>query len=816
MLIANSASTERTKYMKRSIQKVAVLGSGVMGSRIACHFANIGVEVLLLDIPPRALNAKEQAKGLSLEHPVVRNRLVNDYLNAAIKGRPAPLFVKDAAKLVTTGNFEDDFEKISDCDLIIEAVVERLDIKKIIFEKVDTHRKKGSIVASNTSGIPIHMIAKRRSEDFRKNFLGMHFFNPPRYLRLLEIIPGPDTDAGLLDFMMHYGDVFLGKQTVLCKDTPAFIANRVGIYAMAKMFQLIKELDLTIEEVDKITGPATGKPKTGTFRLSDLVGLDTTVHVLNGIKTNCPDDEESSRFQIPDYVAKMVENKWLGDKTGQGFYKKTRDENGNRVILSLDLKTLEYRPRQSVDIPSLRETKNMSALGKRLRHFFESDDKAGALVRRSSLALFAYVSNRIPEIADNLYQIDDAIRAGFGWDKGAFESWDLVGLKYTLDKFESEGVKVADWVHQMLEAGHESFYRVENGVRKFYEISSGTYKAIPGTESLIILDNIRENKTIWSNSDCGIVDLGDGVLNVEFRSKMNTMGEGVVNGINKALDMAESEGYNGVVLGNEASDFSLGANLVFMSMLAFQQKWDDLNEAIRVFQNTAMRLRTSSVPVVSAPQGRTLGGGCEYSMHSDQIVASAELYIGLVEVGVGLIPGGGGTKEFTMRASDLYSKPGGIGVAILQDYLMNIATAKVATSAEEARQMGILRDTDKVVMNLSRRLKEAKEAVLEIAEAGYTAPKMRTDIKVLGRNALSSFYAAIGGMQYGHYASKHDAKIARKIAYIMSGGDLSGEAYVSEQYLLDLEREAFLSLLGEQKTLERIQHTLKTGKPLRN
>ncbi|RMG27046.1 MAG: 3-hydroxyacyl-CoA dehydrogenase/enoyl-CoA hydratase family protein, partial [Bacteroidetes bacterium] len=712
MLIAEQKTPQDLKRRKRHIRKAAVLGSGVMGSRIACHLANVGVEVLLLDIPPKELTPKEAAKGLSLEHPAVRNRIVNEHLQAAIKGRPAALFVKDSAKLIQTGNFEDDFEKIADCDWILEAVVERLDIKKIIFEKVDTYRKKGSIVASNTSGIPIRMIAEGRSEDFRKNFLGTHFFNPPRYLRLLEIIPGPDTDPELVDFMMYYGDVYLGKQTVLCKDTPAFIANRIGIYAMAKMFQLVKELGLTIEEVDKITGPATGKPKTGTFRLSDLVGLDTTVHVLNGIKANCPHDEERHLFEVPDYVAKMVENNWLGDKTGQGFYKKTKDEKGNRLILALDLKTLEYRPQQKVDIPSLKAARNISDLGERLRHFFHAEDKAGELVRRSSLALFAYVSNRIPEIADDLYKIDDAIRAGFGWEKGPFESWDLIGIKETLPLFEQEGVKVADWVHNMLEAGHDSFYKVEGGLRKYYDIASGTYQSIPGTEALILLDNLRTNNTVWSNKECALIDLGDGVLNVEFRSKMNTLGEAVIQGINKGLDIAENEGWNGLVLANEAPDFSVGANLMLISMLAVEQEWEELDLAIRTFQNTAMRLRTSGIPVVSAPQGRTLGGGCEYSMHADLIVASAETYMGLVEVGVGLIPGGGGTKELTLRADDQYTKPGGLGVSVLQQYLMNIATAKVATSAEEARQMGFLRPQDQVVMNLNRRLKEAKEAVL--------------------------------------------------------------------------------------------------------
>ena len=817
MQVAEEASNQTTRTANRSIKKVAVLGSGVMGSRIACHFANIGVKVLLLDIPPRELTPKEEKKGLTLDNPAVRNRLVNDFLQAAIKGRPAPLYVKNSAKLIETGNFDDDFDKIADCDLIIEAVVERLDIKKIIFEKVDKYRKEGSIVASNTSGIPIHMIAKGHSEDFRKNFIGMHFFNPPRYLRLLEIIPGPDTSDELINFMMHYGDLFLGKETVLCKDTPAFIANRVGIYAMAKIFQLVGEMGLTIEEVDKLTGPATGKPKTGTFRLSDLVGLDTTVHVLNGIRENCPNDEEKALFEIPDYVAKMVEKKWLGDKTKQGFYKKTKNAEGKREILSLDLNTLEYRAKAKVDIPSLKLVRNTTNLAKKLKTLFNADDKGGEFVRRSSLALFAYVSNRIPEIADNLYQIDDAIKAGFGWDKGAFESWDMIGIADTMDKFASENVAPAAWVQEMLDAGHTSFYKIEGGVKKYYDISSKSYKTIPGTESLIILENIRQEKKIWGNSDASVIDLGDGVLNVEFHSKMNSIGEGNIKAIHHAIDYAETHNYNGVVIANEGPNFSVGANIMLMLMWASQKQWDQLDQGVRAFQDTSMRIRTSSIPVVVAPHGMCLGGGCEFTLHSDAAVVSAETYIGLVEVGVGLIPGGAGTKEFALRAADDYSKPGGIGINILQDYVMNIAMAKVATSGEEARKLHILRPKDKVVMNLHRRIKEAKEMVLAMAEEGYTAPVARTDIPVLGKNALATLYAGIAGLQYGHYASAHDAKIAREIAYVVCGGDLSGDTNrVSEQYLLDLEREAFLRLAGEKKTQERMQHMLTTGKPLRN
>ena len=817
MLVAEQTSQESRRQHFRSIKKVAVLGSGVMGSRIACHFANIGVEVLLLDIIPRELDPKEKAKGLTMDHPAVRNRLVNQALQSAIKGRPAPLYVKDSANLIKTGNFDDDFEKISDCDWILEAVVERLDIKHSVFDKVDKYRKEGSIITSNTSGIPIHMIAEGKSEDFRKNFLGTHFFNPPRYLRLLEIIPGPDTDPGLIDFMMHYGDLFLGKKTVLCKDTPAFIANRVGIYAMAKIFQLVGEMGLTIEEVDKLTGPATGKPKTGTFRLSDLVGLDTTVHVLNGIKQNCPDDEERALFEAPDYVMKMVEKKWLGDKTKQGFYKKTKDADGKRLILSLDLNTLEYREKARVDIPSLKKVKNTSDLGKRLRILFEADDKGGEFVRRSSLAVWAYVSNRIPEIADDLYQIDDAIRAGFGWDKGAFESWDLVGVAETMDKFAGEGLKPAAWVQEMLDAGHDSFYKVENGVKKYYDIANKSYRTIPGTESLILLDTLREDKVVWSNSDASVIDLGDGVLNVEFHSKMNSIGEGNILAIHHAIDYAEEHNYNGVVIANEGANFSVGANIMLMLMMASQKQWDKLDEGVRAFQDTSMRMRTSAIPVVLAPHAMTLGGGCEFTMHSDVAVAQAETYIGLVEVGVGLIPGGAGTKEMALRAADAYSKPGAIPVNVIQDHLMTIAMAKVATSAEEARGLHILRDTDRIVINQERRIKEAKDTVLALAEEGYTPPVARKDIPVVGRNALSTLYAGIAGLQYGHYASDHDALIARKIAFVMCGGDLSGEKnLVSEQYLLDLEREAFLSLAGEKKTQERMQYMLQNNKPLRN
>jgi 3-hydroxyacyl-CoA dehydrogenase len=806
-----------TQTSSRSIKKVAVLGSGVMGSRIACHFANIGVNVLLLDIVPRELTEAESKKGLSLESKSVRNRIVNDALQSSVKGRPAPLYSGSFAKLIETGNFDDDFDKISDCDWILEAVIERLDIKKIIFDKVEKFRKPGSIISSNTSGIPIYMMSEGRSEDFQKNFVGTHFFNPPRYLRLLEVIPGPKTDPELVNFMMRYGDLFLGKQTVLCKDTPAFIANRVGIYAIAKIFKLADSMGLTIEEVDRLTGPAIGRPKTGTFRLGDLVGLDTAVKVIQGIKDNCPDDEQSSVFEAPPFLEKMLENKWFGDKTGQGFYKKSKDAEGNRQILSLDLNTLEYREKASVSIPSLGMAKNIDSLPDRLRSMFHAKDKGGEFVRKSLLGLFAYVSNRIPEISDDLYKIDDAMCAGFGWDKGPFEVWDMVGAEKTVAMVEEEGLSVAEWVKTFLSDGNKSFYRVKDGNRQYYDIPSKSYKTIPGTESLVILEDLKSaGKVLWENGDSALIDLGDGVLNVEFRSKMNAIGDGVISGILHAIDFAEKNRYNGIVLGNEATNFSVGANLALISMMAYEQEWDELNLAVKTFQDTSMRIRYSRIPVVAAPHGMALGGGCEFTMHSDKVVASAETYTGLVEVGVGLIPAGGGTKEFTLRAADRYSKPGVVETPVLQEYLMNIATAKVATSAVEAQEMDIFRSSDQIVVNQARRLSEAKEAVLELATNGYTAPSPRNDIKVLGRNALSTFYAGIYGLYNGQYASEHDMKIAKKVAYIMCGGDLHGVNYVSEQYLLDLERDAFLSLLGEIKTLQRIENMLKTGKPLRN
>jgi 3-hydroxyacyl-CoA dehydrogenase len=800
--------------MKRAIRKVAVLGSGIMGSRIACHFANIGVEVLLLDIVPGEPNEEEQKKGLDLKHPAVRNRIVNQALQSAIKSKPAPLYHTKSQSLIKTGNFDDDMQGIADCDWVIEVVVENLAIKKKVFDQVEKHRTSGTLITSNTSGIPMHLMAEGRSDDFRKHFCGTHFFNPPRYLRLLEVIPGPETDPSIINFFMEYGDRYLGKTTVLCKDTPAFIANRIGIFAILKVVDSMQKQGLSIDEIDKLTGPVIGRPKSATFRTSDVVGLDTLVKVASNLYDGLPNDEQRDMFKLPDVVKKLVDQKWLGDKTGQGFYKKTKTKEGKTEILTLDLEQMEYAPQKKAKFATLELTKPIDNLKERFPVLFSGKDKAGEFYRDAFYGLFQYVSNRIPEVADELYKIDDAVCAGFGWELGPFATWDAVDVEKTSRKMEEKGYTPAPWVKEMLEGGSKSFFKVDKGRKMYYSPQSKQYEYIPGTGGFIILDQIREDKVVWSNSGSSIFDLGDGILNVEFHTKMNTLGSEVIEGLNKAIDLAEKD-YQGLVIGNQGANFSAGANLGMVFMYAIEQEYDELDFMINTFQNAMMRARYSSIPVVVAPHGLTLGGGCELSLHADQIQAAAETYIGLVEVGVGLLPGGGGTKEMTLRVSDRFVE-GDVELNFLQQIFMNLATGKVATSAEEARDMFYLRPQDRITLNKDRQIADAKRAAIELAAAGYTKPVQRTNIKVQGRSGIAMFLAGIHGMRTGKFISDHDAKIAQKIAFVMNGGDLTSPAEVSEQYLLDLEREAFLSLLGERKTLERIQSIITSGKPLRN
>lgn len=796
--------------MKRRIKKVAVIGSGIMGSGIACHFANIGAEVLLLDIVPNQLTESEQKKGLTLENNAVRNRIVNDNLVAALKSNPSPIYDKKFANRITTGNTTDDLAKIKDVDWIIEVVVERLDIKKAVYEQIEKYRKPGTLITSNTSGIPIHLMSEGRSEDFQEHFCGTHFFNPVRYLKLFEIIPGPKTKPEVLDFLNNYGEQFLGKTSVVAKDTPAFIGNRIGIYGIMSLFHLVKDMEMTIEEVDKLTGPVIGRPKSATFRTVDVVGLDTLVHVANGLYENCPNDEAHNLFQLPDFISKMMENKWLGSKTKQGFYKKV-----DKDILSLDLNTLEYRPQQKANFQTLEATKSIDKVIDRFKVLVKGKDKAGEFYRKSFVGLFAYVSNRIPEITDDLYKIDDAMKAGFGWEHGPFQIWDAVGVQAGLDMIKETGEQAAPWIEEMLASGNQSFYTVKDGSNYYYDIPSKSQKKIPGQDTFIILDNIRNNKKVWGNSETTLHDLGDGILNLEFHSKMNAIGGGVISGINKAIDIAENE-YEGLVIGNQAANFSVGANLAMIFMMAVEQEYDELNFAIKSFQDTMMRVRYSAIPVIAAPHGMTLGGGCELTMHADKAIAAAETYIGLVEFGVGVIPGGGGSKEMALRASDQFKK-NDVKLNILQEYFMTVGTAKVATSAYEAYDLGILqKGKDVIVVNKDRQIAEAKKHALLLAQAGYTQPVHRKDIQVLGKQALGAFLVGTDGMLAGKYISEHDRKIANKLAYVMAGGDLSEPTLVTEQYLLDLEREAFLSLCTEKKTLERIQYMLTKGKPLRN
>ena len=790
---------------KRIIKKVAVLGSGVMGSRIACHFANIGVQVLLLDILPK--DAPEGNKA-------ARNKIVNDALGFALKSNPSPIYLKSFANRISTGNFTDDMSKIAECDWVIEVVVERLDIKQQVFEQVEKFRKPGTLVTSNTSGIPIHLMTEGRSEDFKSHFCGSHFFNPPRYLKLLEIIPTKDTLPAVVDFLMMFGEKYLGKTTVLAKDTPAFIGNRIGVFSIMSVLHYVDKTGMTVEEVDKLTGPVIGHPKSATFRTNDVVGLDTMVHVAKGLSENAPDDEAKELFAIPEFVNGMVKNNWLGSKTGQGFYKKEKGDNGNQFF-ALDLKTLEYKPSQKVKFPSLDITKTVDSLKERLKILFAANDKSGDFYRATFYQLFAYASNRIPEISDELYKIDAAMNAGFGWEMGPFEKWDALGVEETLKQMEAMGFKPAQWVYDMLARGVTSFYKLENGKKLFYDIASKSYKLIPGTENFILLDNIRPTHTIWKNSGTTITDIGDGIINLEFHTKMNTIGSEIIEGINKAITLAETS-YKGLVISNEGANFSAGANVGMIFMMAVEHEFDELNMVVKAFQNTMMRVRYSAIPVVVAPHQMALGGGCELCLHADKVVAHAETYMGLVEFGVGLIPGGGGTKEFALRLSDEL-QDGDIELNNFRDRFLAIGQAKVSTSAYEAFDIGYLKKgRDVVVVSKNRLLAEAKQHCLQLADDGYVQPIPRTNIRVLGKQALGLGYVGANTMYSGNYISEHDVKISQKLAYVMAGGDLSQPTLVSEDYLLGLEREAFVSLCAEKKTLERIQSIITGGKVLRN
>ncbi len=798
----------------KNINKVAIIGSGIMGSRIACHFANIGVEVLLLDIIPKTLNAIESNSGLTLENNLVRNRIVNDALKNTLKSKPSPIYLKSFSSRIKTGNLVDDISKISDVDWIIEVVIENLEIKQQLFQKIEEYRTPETIVSSNTSGIPINKMIEGRSDDFCTHFCGTHFFNPPRYLKLLEIIPSTKTSTELISFLMHYGEKFLGKTTVLCKDTPAFIANRIGVAGIAALFKLSETLDMSVEEIDSLTGPIIGRPKSATFRTSDLVGLDTLNSVAQGVYNNCKNDEQRNIFQLPLFITKMLDKKWLGDKTQQGFYKKERDSKGKRKILSLNLKTFEYREKKRSNFDTISKVKKINNLKNRLPILIQGEDKASLFYQKMFAFMFAYVSHRIPEISDEIYKIDAAMCAGFGWKMGPFEMWDAIGLKEGVDLMEKENLQIPEWIKHLTKS-QSTLYSVEEGNKKYYNISKEQHTNIPTLNKVITLDNLRSKSLIWKNNGVSLIDIGDDVLNIEFHTKLNSIGQDVIEGIQKGLELGEKN-FKGVVLGNQGEHFSAGADISMIFTLIVEQEWTLLNKAIETFQNTSMKIRYSNIPVVAASHGLTLGGGCEFMLHADAVQCAAETYIGLVELGVGLIPGGGGTKEMALRASDLYYN-GDIELPRLKEYFINIGQAKVATSAYEAFELGYLsHGKDSVTVNTNKLIEDAKQKVIWLDSIGYTKPIKRANIKVLGKEGLGMFLVGADSFREGNYITEHEKLLCEKLAYVLCGGDLSSPTNVSEQYLLDLEREAFLSLCGETKTLDRIKHMLEKGKPLRN
>ena len=800
------------------IDKAAVLGAGTMGAQIAAHLANAGIPTLLLDIPPREPSPEEHARGLTLESKEVRDRVARAGLEAAKKARPAAFFTPEAASLVSVGNFDDDLPRIKDCDLVIEAVVENLEIKRRLFERVEKFRKPGSVVASNTSGIPIRQIAEGFSDDFRAHFLGTHFFNPPRYLHLVELIRSEWTKPEVSCSVYGFLDRRLGKGVVAAKDRPNFIANRIGTYGAMVTLRALEEDGYTIEEVDRMTGPALGRPKSATFRTFDIVGLVVLAHVARNLYEAVPEDEEREMYRLPEFVERMVNQGILGDKTGGGFYQKRKGEGEKKEIWTLDVASLEYRPRAAAKLPSLDAAKNIEDTRARVKALVWGKDRAGQFLWKTMSRVFAYAANRIPEIADTVVEVDRAMRWGFGWELGVFEAWDAVGVERAAARMEEEGRAVPANVRRMLDAGATSFYKTEGGQEFYFDFQSGGYRPAAETPGVIVLKSVKDRTgVIKKNAGASLVDLGDGVACLEFHSKMNSIGGDTLQMLKAALAEVERN-FVGLVVGNQGQNFSVGANLMLVLLGAQEEDWDELDLAVRAFQQATMSLRYSPKPVVVAPFQMAFGGGCEMTLHADRARAAAETYIGLVEVGVGLIPAGGGTKEMLVRALD--SIPPGVTEAdpfpFVKRAFETIALAKVATSAAEAKTLGFLREEDSYSMNADRLIADAKQEVLALASVGYTQPRPRTDVLALGNSALSTVKLGIHQMKRGGFISDYDAVIGEKLARVLTGGDLNHETRVSEQYLLDLEREAFLSLCGQRQTQERIAHMLKTGKPLRN
>jgi 3-hydroxyacyl-CoA dehydrogenase len=810
--------------MKRVIKRCGVIGAGVMGATIAAQLANVGLEVVLVDIVLAELTEDDKKKGLTKESMEFRNRLARNGVDKALKSKPASFYLPENATLITIGNTADNLGWLSEVDWIIEVVVERLDIKKDVFERLETVLKPGTIISSNTSGISARAMCEDRSEDFRKHFTITHFFNPPRYMKLLEIVPGPDTLPDVIESLADVCEKVLGKGIVYAKDTPNFVANRIGTYGMLYAIQAMMELGLSIEAVDQLTGPVIGHPKSASFRTTDLVGLDTLAHVARNVYEGAPDDEKRDMFQVPDFIQRMIEKGMLGDKTGLGFYKKTKDEQGNRVILSLDYKTLDHTPQEAVKLASLEAARNISGTAARINSLFSAKDLAGQFTFRTLTETLIYAANRIPEIADDIVNVDNAMKWGFAWRMGPFETWDALGVGKSVAKMKEAGYEIPAWVQEMLEGGNESFYKREGGMLSYYDMVSKGYKEVPVKPGIILLPSLKEReKKVAGNKGASLIDLGDGVACLEFHAKMNAMGDDIITMVVKSADIVSAD-FEGLVIANHSDNFSAGANLALILFTAQEEEWDELEWMVKTFQDSFMKLKYLDKPVVAGPAGMALGGGCEICMAADRVRYAAETYMGVVEAGVGLIPAGGGTKELLLRNTEHLFEVQKGGLYPKQIELMpfvarafeTIAMAKVSTSGPEAVKLGYLRPTDKMTVNRDYLIEDAKNTVLAMNMEGYQPPRPRDDIRVAGENTFAMIKLGLWSMHESGYITDHDVTVSTKVGYVLCGGNVLADTTVSEQYLLDLEREAFVSLCGEPKTQARIQHMLSTGKPLRN
>jgi 3-hydroxyacyl-CoA dehydrogenase len=803
--------------MKQKIKKAAVLGAGVMGSTIAAHLANVGIPSFLLDIVPPEMTEAEKKKGLTFESPEVRNRFAVLGKNRIQETRPASLYLRNDAELITVGNFGDHLSWVSEADWIIEVIIEDLNTKRELFKKLIPFLKEGTVISSNTSGISINKMCEGFSRDFAERFLGTHFFNPPRYMKLLEIIPIPSTSKSVVERMAHVGEKILGKGVVYAKDTPSFIANRIGTFSISTVLRTMVEDGYRIEEIDQVTGPAMGRPKMATFKLVDLVGLDIIVHVANNLYQSLPEGKDKEYFKFPDFIQKMVKNQWLGQKTKQGFYKRLKKE-GKEETLVLDYEKLDYRPQEKVNFPSVEMAKNIEDLGERIRTFIMSPDRGGQFGWKILKKTLLYAAEKIPEIADDVVNIDRAMRWGFNHELGPFELWDVIGLKSSVKRMEKEGEVIPPLVERILSKGYSSFYEKRDGRVSYFDLGAGQYQEIEEKPEIILLPSLKDRKkTVLSNPGASLIDLGDGVACLEFHSKMNTIGADTIQMMRDALKEVE-EKFEGLVIGNQAENFSAGANLMLMLFEIQDENWDDIEFSVKAFQDTLMAIKYFEKPVVAAPFGLTLAGGCEVCLASAKVQAAAETYMGLVEVGVGLIPAGGGVKEMLLRCTE--GIPPGVVDAELLPFVRKtfetVAMAKVATSAKEAQQLGFMRSTDKITINRDFLIHDAKHTVLDLVKEGYRPPRPKKNIKVMGERGHALLQMGLFYMREGGYISQYDEHVGKKVGHIMSGGNLPDGTEVTEQYLLDLEREAFVSLCGEAKTQARIEYMLKTGKPLRN